>query len=69
MKTATVDYFDIKTGDQVIVIERHHEYDGEKLELPYSECVLATDPRIVNKPLTAGKIHYMYDFELSRDDE
>ncbi|CAL9961981.1 hypothetical protein VPHK567_0066 [Vibrio phage K567] len=63
---STVNYFDLKVGTEVLVINRVDEYDGEKLPLAYSECVAKDDYRIQNgEPLTNGKIHYMYDFELS----
>lgn len=62
---SNVNYFDIKVGTEVIVIERIDEYDGEKLPLAFSKCVAADDPNIQNGDLTEGKIHYFYDFELA----
>lgn len=58
------DYFDLKVGTPIIVIERIDTIDGELLKLPFSKVVAANDPRI-GESLTDGKIHYLFDFEMS----
>ncbi|AFN37266.1 UNVERIFIED_ORG: hypothetical protein GCAPEGMB_00079 [Vibrio phage V07] len=57
------DYFELKTGTPIIVIERIDTIDGELLKLPFSKVVAADDPNI-SESLADGKIHYLFDFEI-----
>ncbi|WPH64787.1 hypothetical protein [Vibrio phage vB_VpaP_SJSY21] len=53
-KTAKCDYFHIKKGDKVTVLNRVDEIDGEPINPPFNRCVVGDNPAV----------HYMYDFEI-----